>query len=248
VGAVEIDRRASRAVCLKPIIKRVLAFGGNRIAPKTLIPCPLGSKQELHYDHCLTHEKNEPLIPLSIVQEAMLQEEAILAASYSSKNRAMVLRDGPLRYGTTTPETILGYVKTMQKHYLPQPYSALLWELPAGCRTPLFTIGGPHDSALRWSWYLRSGAKEDQHGLHGLAGLVRLELSGRVALEEARAIANASAILIPLYASRPYRDPRAPQNLTPIGALERELGRHMGDSALIERRLRHFLSLQGASS
>jgi hypothetical protein len=71
-------------------------------------------------------------------------------------------------------------------------------------------------------------------------------LSGDVPLELARRLADQSSILIPRFASHPYRDPRAPQNLTPVGALERELGRRMGDPSVIERRVRHFLATLGA--
>ncbi|MEM8641456.1 MAG: hypothetical protein AAGG51_21960 [Cyanobacteria bacterium P01_G01_bin.54] len=65
---------------------------------------------------------------------------------------------------------------------------------------------------------------------------------GSVPLEKVKAMANLSAWLIPAYVSEPTRDPRAPQNLTPIGALERELGRRMGDRTLISRRLQQFLN------
>ena len=40
------------------------------------------------------------------------------------------------------------------------------------------------------------------------------------------------------YASEPYKDPRAPQNLYPIGGLERELRRRLGDAGLMFRALR----------
>jgi hypothetical protein len=39
-------------------------------------------------------------------------------------------------------------------------------------------------------------------------------------------------------ASEPHLDPRAPQNLVPIAALERELRRRLGDPAFVYRALR----------
>ena len=44
-----------------------------------------------------------------------------------------------------------------------------------------------------------------------------------------RAIADRTAALLPVVGSEPHIDPRAPQNLVPIGALERELRHRMGD-------------------
>ena len=40
------------------------------------------------------------------------------------------------------------------------------------------------------------------------------------------------------YASEPYKDPRAPQNLYPIGGLERDLRHRLGDARLVFRALR----------
>lgn len=39
-------------------------------------------------------------------------------------------------------------------------------------------------------------------------------------------------------ASSPHKDPRAPQNLVPIGGLERELRHRLGDQQLLYRSLR----------
>ena len=43
--------------------------------------------------------------------------------------------------------------------------------------------------------------------------------------------------LLPPLASSPHKDPRAPQNLVPIGGLERELRRRLGDQQLLFRSL-----------
>jgi hypothetical protein len=44
--------------------------------------------------------------------------------------------------------------------------------------------------------------------------------------------------LLPKLSSAPHKDPRAPQNLVPIGGLERELRRRLGDQQLLYRALR----------
>lgn len=43
---------------------------------------------------------------------------------------------------------------------------------------------------------------------------------------------------IPPLAGTPYKDPRAPQNLVPIGGLECELRHRLGDQQLLYRALR----------
>jgi hypothetical protein len=45
-------------------------------------------------------------------------------------------------------------------------------------------------------------------------------------------------VLLPPLASSAHKDPRAPQNLVPIGGLERELRRRLGDQQLLYRSLR----------
>ena len=47
--------------------------------------------------------------------------------------------------------------------------------------------------------------------------------------------------MLPKYAARGFRDPRAPQQLMPIAFLESELGRRMGDLAIIRRRIQAYL-------
>jgi hypothetical protein len=48
-------------------------------------------------------------------------------------------------------------------------------------------------------------------------------------------------------ASQAHLDPRAPQNLVPIGALERELRHRMGDPGLVYRALRAVVAERRAS-
>jgi hypothetical protein len=51
-------------------------------------------------------------------------------------------------------------------------------------------------------------------------------------------VADRVTAVLPVVASEPHLDPRAPQNLVPIAALERELRRRLGDPAFVYRALR----------
>ena len=68
--------------------------------------------------------------------------------------------------------------------------------------------------------------------------MVRCEVSGDQAVEQAVQMADFSASTLPRFVSEPHKDPRAPQNLYPIAALERELRRRLGDARFVERALR----------
>jgi hypothetical protein len=137
--------------------------------------------------------------------------------------------DGPLR-GRSHLDRTIGYIKTHHTTYLPPAQAAIVGALRPGQRTPAFTMG---TSWRRSSWYLRLPGP----AAAPWAGVVRLECSADLPLPEVRRLASLSAVLLPPLASSPHKDPRAPQNLVPIGGLERELRRRLGDQQLLFRSL-----------
>ena len=85
-----------------------------------------------------------------------------------------------------------------------------------------------------FSWYVRLVAL--RRPWHDHAGIVRCEVRARLGLEAAVAIADRVTAVLPGYAGRPS-DPRAPQNLAPVGGLESWLRHRMGDHAMVRRAL-----------
>jgi hypothetical protein len=85
----------------------------------------------------------------------------------------------------------------------------------------------------RYTWYLRLPGG----GAAPWAGVVRVECSADLAKAEAIALADLATLTLPRFASNPYKDPRAPQNLTPIAGLERKLRGMLGDQRLLLRGL-----------
>jgi hypothetical protein len=140
----------------------------------------------------------------------------------------MVVTDGPLRTGRGT-QTV-GYVKTHHVQYLPPALHGVLAALRAGERTPMFLMT---TAWSRYSWYMRLPGGGDGP----LAGVVRCEASADQDVAAARRIADRVAVTLPRFASERHKDPRAPQNLYPIGGLERELRRRLGDQHLLYRAL-----------
>lgn len=155
-------------------------------------------------------------------------EQEVALRALTGADDLMVL-DGPLgRRGQLA--RVLGMVKTHRSRYLPPELHALVAELGPADRTPVFRLGSDWP---RWSWYLRLPCRPGAPW----SGVVRVECPD-VDLEDALELARLSQAVLPRYASVEHKDPRAPQNLYPIGGLERLLRRRLGDRLLLERALR----------
>jgi len=172
--------------------------------------------------------------PLSLaLQQRLADAEIQLAMAFRAQHPAgddLLVVDGPLR-GRTHLDRTVGYVKTHHASYLPTAQAAVVAALTPGQRTPVFLMG---TSWRRDSWYLRLP------GPHGApwSGVVRLECSADLPPVQATALADLTARLLPPLASSAHKDPRAPQNLVPIGGLERQLRHRLGDQQLLYRSLR----------
>ncbi|MEH0936467.1 hypothetical protein [Micromonospora psammae] len=141
----------------------------------------------------------------------------------------LLVVDGPLRSRRQLPRT-LGYIKTQHSQYLDARLTAVVTGLGAGERSPVFRLGTAWGG---WSWYLRLPVALGAPW----AGIVRMECSAELPPEEAIALADLSLVTLPRFASSPYKDPRAPQNLVPIAGLERKLRGLLGDARLLHRAL-----------
>jgi hypothetical protein len=164
------------------------------------------------------------------VHQAMTDAEVRVAERARGTTSALVVVDGPLRRREHLADAV-GFVKTHHVRYLPADADALVARLAPGERTPVFLLASVWN---RYSWYARLPGPDGGPW----AGVVRCEASPALAPERAVALADAVTHLLPRFASEPHKDPRAPQNLYPIGGLERELRRRLGDPLLLYRGLR----------
>src|SRR5206468_10825129 len=149
-----------------------------------------------------------------------------------------VVADGPLN--ELAPRPAVGAIKSHRVTYLPPDRNTVVGALRPAQRTPLFTIA----DYRRYSWYVRLA---DVAGGHAWSGVIRCEASGQLPTAEVIVLADRTAAVLPLVASEPHLDPRAPQNLVPIAALERRLRHLMGDPGLVYRALREAVSERRAS-
>jgi hypothetical protein len=163
------------------------------------------------------------------LQGAMADAEQECALRARTEPHDLLVLDGPLgKRGQLA--RVLGMVKTHRSRYLPPELHALVAELGPGERTPVFRLTSDWP---RYSWYLRLPCRPGAPW----SGVVRVECPD-LDLGDAVELAELSQAVLPRYASVEHKDPRAPQNLYPIGGLERLLRRRLGDRLLLERALR----------
>ncbi|MDT5023726.1 MAG: hypothetical protein QOE61_152 [Micromonosporaceae bacterium] len=156
-------------------------------------------------------------------------EMAIAARANQPATDDLLVLDGPLSQRSGLPRA-LGYIKTHHKLYLQPEQEAVVRRLQPGQRCPLFQLGNNWPT---YTWYLKLPGPAGSPW----AGVVRVETSARTPLDQAIRMADLSAITLPRFASIAYKDPRAPQNLTAIGGLERRLHHMLGDQGLLVRAL-----------
>ena len=152
-------------------------------------------------------------------------------ASHNNSGDAIMILDGPLSMGRHRIPGAVGYIKTHRVSYLPSDLTDVVSKLKVGERTPIFLTG---TTWSRYSWYVRLPSKEG----HPWSGVVRCEMSSEGEVPKIRHLADQLAAMLPMFASESHKESRAPQNLYPIAALERELHRRLGHFHLIDREIR----------
>jgi hypothetical protein len=181
-----------------------------------------------------------PDAPLQDLQARMRVAEAELSEHLCEDGYLTVI-DGPLYYVRSRDLPVVGYVKTHHSAKLAPEHHRRIPELGAGERTSLFRLGDD-----RYSAYLRLTARNATSS--PWAGIVRIEIPQSPGLGEAIDVANRITGLLPRFAGIPHRDPRAPQNLQPIGALETHLRHLLGHPGLATRAVREAVAaLVGAA-
>lgn len=216
----------------------VFAGGGMRLLEPRVRRVGVGLREplalgELVYEPLPLEGAGEPLSPTAL-QEGLAKARALLEEDLAKGlEGGLLIVDGPVRLKRQGP--VLGYIKTHWARYLPMDKETLLYALKPGERTPIFRVRrGGQELA---SWYLRlplppEGVRPPE------SGLLRVETP---LSPEAKGLADLSLSLFPALASHPVKDPRAPQNLLPVGSLERELSRRMGSRDLVGRILARYL-------
>ena len=206
-------------------VGRSLLMGGKMEAYDLQVPA---GNATLTFEHKAVTDETPTGLRRGL-QRQMLEAEQRLAAELAGS--AIVLADGPLNLATDPRAEVVGVVKRMVSAYLEGEPATLLPKLRPGERTPLFALG--NQALDRYAWYQRLLPMDPSW--HELAGLVRCEVRMELGPSKAAHIADELACQLPRFAGRPGVDPRAPQNLTPVGALEARLKHRLGSSLFIGR-------------
>jgi hypothetical protein len=217
---IEGDSRPEFRFCQA---ERLAIWGSSRSADLPAVPG--GWRWE-----SVSIDRTEIHAPLRELETRMIARERKLAEELAQQH-VLTLVDGTLKPLRNRPLRVVGYIKTHHRRLL-EP--ALHREVPlmdVGWRTSLFRLGEE-----RFSAYVRIGAPSALGS--PWAGVVRIEMFQALGLEIAAAIADQLAGLLPRYAGVAHRDPRAPQNLQPVGALESHLRRLLGMPGLATRAAR----------
>jgi hypothetical protein len=175
-----------------------------------------------------------PDAPLRELQTRMRQEEGRLAEALCADGFLTVV-DGPLNFVRSRDLPVVGYIKTHYRALLDPDHHRRVTELGPGQRTSLFRLGDD-----RYSAYLRLAPVSATAS--PWTGIVRIEIPQSAGLGDAIAVADRIAGTLPRYAGVPHRDPRAPQNLQPIGALETHLRHLLGHPGLAARAVREAVA------
>jgi uncharacterized protein len=234
VGTVRCDGRAM--------------FGEHRVERAVIAACGLTLPRvdvrtgtvTLSYEPA-TEARSDPNAPLERLQALMRDAENALAGKLAASGAGLVLVDGPLRLGDAVAGPVVGVIKRLVRRYLEPDHDRLLAGLRPGERTPLFGLIDQQGAVRGYSWYTRIAPMRP--AWHDQAGIVRCEVRPAVAVEGATLLADRVSGMLPRFAGRPS-DPRAPQNLAPVGGLETWLRHRMGHSGLIRRALTEWLVRQ----
>ncbi len=221
-GAV-VTGRGRPAKITREYIERLLVWGGG---VHRLLPDVPGG---WHWEIFSIQETHPDKIGQEL-QVRMRKAEGRLADELCREG-FLTLVDGPLTFVRERDAAVVGFVKTHHRRLLDLRHHSRLPELSPGQRTSLFTLGKD-----RYSAYLRLTRGAPISGRW--SGIVRIELPQAAGLGPAIAIADLVTSALPLYAGVAHADPRAPQNLQPVGALEKLLRRRLGDRSMAQRAVR----------
>jgi len=168
--------------------------------------------------------------PRAELQQRMREGESRLCEGLARAGW-LVIADGPLYFIRSRDLPVVGFIKTHLRVLLDPALHARVPEIACGQRTPLFALGSD-----RYSAYTR--ICDPALNASPWRGIVRIEMPQSQGLSAAAATADVVTRVLPRFAGIAHRDPRAPQNLQPIGVLERALTHRLGAARLAKRAVR----------
>jgi hypothetical protein len=196
-------------------------------------PIDIRTSQTVHRYHPEAAAGDDPAALDSKLNQLRAEIEAsIVRRLLDERAHDLVVVDG--RLPQHAPGAI-GLIKTPQRVPVTSDTQInVLRGLRHGERSPIFIR--TRSDRRYYSWFICL-ATPGRHDV-AMSGLALIEMDDSVTREEVTRTADLTASTLPRYAPKPHRDPRAPQNLLPVGQLERELRHRMGEREYVARLIR----------
>jgi hypothetical protein len=248
VGVVSCCARGGRAAAFLGdsealFVKRVCALSSGQSTAPFTIAATLSCLGALDYTVLETGERDADAVIRRVQQEMLAAEKTLASRLLSRSPEALVICDGPRPLVGGEPN-VVGYLKTIFEPKVGERELNVVRALEQGERSPLYLVTTRDPEHSYFEWFVR--LRDPRPWLYSLAGMVRLQAYAGPNYESrlawAQNLADWSCLTLPRFASRQHQDPRAPQQLLPIRALERELSRRMGSAQVIRRRVMRHLS------
>jgi hypothetical protein len=233
VGATVSE--GGRATMACEYTSRVFGIGGPIDADPQVVPARNGPPLVYEVARGEGSDGHRAVLQAIAIKRRDLEHECVrkLIAKHP-----LVIADGRIDRPEASENQLVGVAKTLHQLYVKGEQRSLIARLGAGQRTPMFQIT---DSwGARYSWFMRLPYTRVIH--HSYAGIVRLEVPVAGTTAPPLAVADMLTHNLPRFASKPEHDPRAPQNLLPVGALERQLRHELGDARYIRRLIEDHVS------
>ena len=254
IGVVSCCSKHSRKACFVDLerevnvrgVRRICTLsGGHSLASFDIISALKGQLGQLNYTVVSTEERDADAVVRRIQFEMLNAERALASSLTDCFPEGLILTDGPRPRIGNVPN-VIGYVKTLHALPLDDDQLDVVRRLEEGQRSPLYLVSSRDQSQKTFEWFLR--LRDPRPWLYSFAGVVRLQAYAgshpEETLERTCHLADWLSTLLPRFATRQHQDPRAPQQLLPVRALEAELGRRMGNAQIIRRRIAQYISQQ----
>ena len=226
------------------LIERICALSAGQTIEQFVVEALSPCLGPLCYEVRATSERDADAVVRKLQVEMRDAEGRLAATLLESYPDALIICDGPRPFLGDEPN-VIGYVKTIHDPRVGPRELDVVRALAQGQRSPLYVVGGEPERAY-FEWFFR--LRDPNPWLYSLAGMVRLQAYAgpdpAARLGEVQHLADWLCHALPRFASRQHQDPRAPQQLLPVRALEGELGRRMGHAQIVRRRIMQHLARQ----
>lgn len=224
-------------------VRRVCALSSGHSTADFALVATRSRLGALHYEVVGTAERDADAVVRRLQYEMLDAEKRLAGRLIAEDPDTLIICDGPRPF-IGGEKNVIGYLKTIHEPKISEGELNVVRALEQGERSPLYLVRTQDPENNYFEWFLR--LRDPRPWLYSLAGMVRLQayagLEWQGRLGWTANLADWSCLHLTGFASRQHQDPRAPQQLLPIRALEGELARRMGSAQIIRRRVMQHLA------